>query len=52
AEADENKELIARSELLVEGNDLDKFDKLSRALDRLDRATIHLDGMLMLYRDF
>ncbi|RLN98074.1 hypothetical protein BBJ28_00026567, partial [Nothophytophthora sp. Chile5] len=30
AEADENKELIARSELLVEGNDLDKFDKLSR----------------------
>ncbi|KAF4317056.1 hypothetical protein BBO99_00004907 [Phytophthora kernoviae] len=51
-EAEENKELIARSEQLVEGNDLDKFDKLSRSLDRLDRAIIHLDGMLMLYRDF
>lgn len=51
-EAEENKELIARSEQLVEANDLDKFDKLSRSLDRLDRATIHLDGMLMLYRDF
>ncbi|KAG7385584.1 DNA-directed RNA polymerase III subunit RPC3 [Phytophthora boehmeriae] len=51
-EAEENKELIARSEQLVEGNDLDKFDKLSRSLDRLDRAVIHLDGMLMLYRDF
>ncbi|KAL3672393.1 hypothetical protein V7S43_003078 [Phytophthora oleae] len=52
SEAEENKELIARSEQLVEANDLDKFDKLSRSLDRLDRATIHLDGMLMLYRDF
>ncbi|GMF30795.1 unnamed protein product [Phytophthora lilii] len=51
-EAEENKELIARSEQLVEANDLDKFDKLSRSLDRLDRAIIHLDGMLMLYRDF
>ncbi|KAF1778475.1 RNA polymerase III subunit RPC82-related, helix-turn-helix [Phytophthora cactorum] len=37
-EAEENKELIARSEQLVEANDLDKFDKLSRSLDRLDRA--------------
>ncbi|CAI5742697.1 unnamed protein product [Hyaloperonospora brassicae] len=51
-EAEENKELIARSEQLVEANDLAKFDKLSRSLDRLDRAVIHLDGMLMLYRDF
>uniref|UniRef100_A0AAV1TW46 DNA-directed RNA polymerase III subunit RPC3 n=1 Tax=Peronospora matthiolae TaxID=2874970 RepID=A0AAV1TW46_9STRA len=51
-EAEENKELIARSEQLVEANDLDKFDRLSRSLDRLDRAVIHLDGMLMLYRDF
>ncbi|KAG3183074.1 hypothetical protein PC128_g14364 [Phytophthora cactorum] len=51
-EAEENKELIARSEQLVEANDLDKFDKLSRSLDRLDRAIIHLDSMLMLYRDF
>ncbi|CAI5705585.1 hypothetical protein KXD40_000856 [Peronospora effusa] len=51
-EAEENKELIARSEQLVEANDLDKFDKLSRSLDRLDRGIIHLDGMLMLYRDF
>ncbi|CAI5745797.1 unnamed protein product [Peronospora destructor] len=50
-EAEENKELIARSEQLVEANDLDKFDKLSRSLDRLDRGIIHLDGMLMLYRD-
>ncbi|KAE9027938.1 hypothetical protein PR003_g2945 [Phytophthora rubi] len=52
SEAEENKELIARSEQLVEANDLDKFDKLSRSLDRIDRAIIHLDGMLMLYRDF
>lgn len=51
-EAEENKELIARSEQLVEAYDLDKFDKLSRSLDRLDRAIIHLDEMLMLYRDF
>ncbi|CAH0519101.1 unnamed protein product [Peronospora belbahrii] len=51
-EAEENKELIARSEQLVEANDLDKFDRLSRSLDRLDRGIIQLDGMLMLYRDF
>ncbi|TDH70811.1 hypothetical protein CCR75_001855 [Bremia lactucae] len=51
-EAEENKELIARSEQLVEAHDLDKFDKLSRSLDRLDRAIIQLDGMLMLFRDF
>ncbi|DAZ97942.1 TPA: hypothetical protein N0F65_006367 [Lagenidium giganteum] len=48
-EAEENKDLIARSDQLVEPNDLAKFDKLSRALDRLDRATIQLDEMLMLY---
>lgn len=51
-EAEQNKELIARSDALVEANDLAKFDKLSRALDRLDRALIQLDAMLMLYRDF
>lgn len=51
-EAEENKELIARSDQLVEPNDLAKFDKLSRSLDRLDRAIIQLDDMLMLYRDF
>ncbi|GLE07254.1 hypothetical protein PINS_up017314 [Pythium insidiosum] len=51
-EADENKDLIARSDQLVEANDLAKFDKLSRSLDRLDRAVIQLDNMLMLYRDF
>ncbi|KAJ0396857.1 hypothetical protein ATCC90586_008220 [Pythium insidiosum] len=48
-EADENKDLIARSDQLVEANDLAKFDKLSRSLDRLDRAIIQLDNMLMLY---
>ncbi|KAG7377123.1 DNA-directed RNA polymerase III subunit RPC3 [Phytophthora pseudosyringae] len=47
-EAEENKELIARSEQLVEANDLDKFDKLSRSLDRLDRAIIHLDVVAFL----
>uniref|UniRef100_K3X6M8 DNA-directed RNA polymerase III subunit RPC3 n=1 Tax=Globisporangium ultimum (strain ATCC 200006 / CBS 805.95 / DAOM BR144) TaxID=431595 RepID=K3X6M8_GLOUD len=51
-EAEQNKDLIARSDQLVEANDLAKFDKLSRALDRLDRAIIQLDAMLMLYRDF
>jgi DNA-directed RNA polymerase III subunit RPC3 len=51
-EADENKELIARSDQLVESNDLGKFEKLSRALDRLDRAMIQLDDMLMLFCDF
>lgn len=51
-EAEQNKELIARSDQLVEANDIAKFDKLSRALDRLDRAIIQLDAMLMLYRDF
>ncbi|TMW63835.1 hypothetical protein Poli38472_002776 [Pythium oligandrum] len=51
-EAEQNKELIARSDQLVDENDLAKFDKISRALDRLDRAIIHLDNMLMLYRDF
>lgn len=51
-EAEENKDLIARSDQLVEAHDLAKFDKLSRALDRLDRATVQLDSMLLLYRDF
>lgn len=51
-EAEQNKELIARSDQLVEANDIAKFDKLSRALDRLDRAVVQLDAMLMLYRDF
>lgn len=51
-EAEQNKDLIARSDQLVEANDLAKFDKLSRTLDRLDRAIIQLDSMLMLYRDF
>ncbi|TYZ57631.1 hypothetical protein PybrP1_003383 [[Pythium] brassicae (nom. inval.)] len=51
-EAEQNKELIARSDQLVEANDVAKFDKLSRALDRLDRAVLQLDAMLMLYRDF
>ena len=51
-EAHENKDLIARSDQLVEAHDLAKFDKLSRALDRLDRAILQLGEMLMLYRDF
>lgn len=51
-EAEQNKELIARSDQLVEANDIAKFDTLSRALDRLDRAVLQLDAMLMLYRDF
>lgn len=51
-EADDNKDLIARADQLVERHDLERFDRLSRALDRLDRAVIHLDGMLMLLRDF
>lgn len=51
-EAEENKDLIARSDQLVEAHDLAKFDKLSRALDRLDRAIVQLDSMLLLYRDF
>lgn len=52
AEADDSKDLIARADQLVERHDLERFDRLSRALDRLDRASIHLDGMLMLLRDF
>lgn len=50
--AKENKELIARSSQLVEENDLEKFDKLSQGLDRLDRSILQLDENLMLYRDF
>lgn len=51
-QAEDHKDLIARGDQLVEQHDLDRFDRLSRALDRLDRAAIRLDAMLMLYRDF
>ncbi|RHY32062.1 hypothetical protein DYB32_002891 [Aphanomyces invadans] len=51
-EAESHKDLIARSDQLVEQNDLDKFDRVSRSLDRLDRATLHLDHMLMLFDQF
>ncbi|KAF0686203.1 Aste57867_21989 [Aphanomyces stellatus] len=51
-QADSHKDLIARSDQLVEQHDLDKFDRVSRSLDRLDRGILHLDRMLMLFDQF
>ncbi|OQR82596.1 hypothetical protein ACHHYP_15753 [Achlya hypogyna] len=51
-EADEHKELIARSDQLVEQHDLERFDRVCRSLDRCDRLTLQLDRMLMLFCNF
>ncbi|KDO25488.1 hypothetical protein SPRG_09431 [Saprolegnia parasitica CBS 223.65] len=51
-EADEHKDLIARSDQLVEQHDLDRFDRVCRSLDRFDRLVLQLDRMLLLCATF
>ncbi|OQR93184.1 biotin-protein ligase [Thraustotheca clavata] len=51
-EAEDHKELIARSDQLVEQHDLDRFDRVCRSLDRFDRMILQLDRMLMLFCHF
>ncbi|CAK4629656.1 hypothetical protein LEN26_007261 [Aphanomyces euteiches] len=51
-EAESHKDLIARSDQLVEQHDKEKFDRVSWSLDRLDRSILHLDRMLMLFDQF
>ncbi|EQC34340.1 hypothetical protein SDRG_08112 [Saprolegnia diclina VS20] len=52
SEADEHKDLIARSDQLVEQHDLDRFDRVCRSLDRFDRLVLQLDRMLLLLCHF